>query len=434
MSTITIQLDLPPGVTITAYERHGNGHGFEVAWPLPGRCRCDACHREDEAHLEFRDTPQVIRDLDLWGQPSFWIYRPAFYRCPWCNHRQFVIPPFKRKDTSYTYRFEQHVLRLLIGSNEEEVAHRLGISAEMVHFIVRNQLADAQDKKIDPKRVVTSVGIDELSLKKRHQLYATILTDLSAPDHPEVLAVATGRDEAAARQCLEKLGKAQREQVQSYRADMAQGFHKACRKLLPKAKAVVDRFHVAKKFNEAIDGQRKKVTRAYKAKLTAAERKQFRALLWEFRRDPQELTATEKEQLEGLFRKLPRLRQLYEFRVRFRQIFDTASHRRTAYRELLGLFLDMLEDFPELDKFVCTFEHWQEEILNYFDDRQTSGVVEGINNKARVIIKRAYGLKSADSLWDRLILDLNRAKDIVVYTIADVHELVAGFRVSFACT
>jgi transposase len=213
MATVAIEVHLPPEVTITAYERHGQGHGFEVSWPLPHRCRCDRCHREDKADLEFKDSVQVIRDLDIWGEPSFWIYRPAYHRCPWCNHRQFLIPPFKCKDVSYTYRFEQQVLRLLIGSNEEEVARRLGMSAEMVALIVSHQLADAQAKEIDPQRVITDVGIDELSLKKRHKLYATILTDLTNPDQPEVLAVADGRDEAAARKCLEKLTETQRPQV-----------------------------------------------------------------------------------------------------------------------------------------------------------------------------------------------------------------------------
>jgi transposase len=258
MARVTIEVDLPPDLTLVAYQRHGDGHGFEVSWPLPTRCRCDHCRRDEPAHLEFKDGVQVVRDLDLWGQPSFWIYRSAYHRCPYCGHRQHVLPPFKRKDTSYTYRFEQHVLRLLIGSNEEEVARRLGISAETVGWIVRHQLADAKAKEIDPQRVVTDVGIDELSLKKRHKLYATILTDLTDPDRPEVLAVADGRDEAAARKCLEKLAPAQRQQVRTYRADMAQAFHNACRDLLPQARPVVDRFHVAKKFNEAIDGQRKK--------------------------------------------------------------------------------------------------------------------------------------------------------------------------------
>jgi len=258
MARVTIEVDLPPDLTLIAYQRHGDGHGFEVSWPLPTRCRCDHCRRDEPAHLEFKDGVQVVRDLDLWGQPSFWIFRPAYHRCPYCGHRQHLIPPFKRKDTSYTYRFEQHVLRLLIGSNEEEVARRLGIAAETVGWIVRHQLADAKAKDIDPQRVVTDVGIDELSLKKRHKLYATLLTDLTDPERPEVLAVADGRDEAAAGKCLEKLAPAQRQQVRSYRADMAQAFHNACRELLPQARPVVDRFHVAKKFNEAIDGQRKK--------------------------------------------------------------------------------------------------------------------------------------------------------------------------------
>lgn len=258
MATVTIDIDLPPEVTITAYERYGDGHGFEVSWPLPEHCRCDRCGRRELASLAFKDTVVVVRDLDICGQPAFWAYQPPYHRCPHCHHRQWLIPPFKRKDTSYTFRFERQVLRLLIGSNEEEVARRLGVSAEMVALIVRNQLTDAKAKEVDPKRVVTDVGIDELSLKKRHKLYATILTDLTDPDRPEVLAVATGRDEAAARECLGKLSEEQRRGVQTYRADMAQAFHNGCRGLLPNARPVVDRFHVAKKFNEAIDGQRKK--------------------------------------------------------------------------------------------------------------------------------------------------------------------------------
>jgi|GEM_PF-7016113 len=87
-------------------------------------------------------------------------------------------------------------------------------------------------------------------------------------------------------------------------------------------------------------------------------------------------------------------------------------------------------------QFVCTYEQWQTQILNYFNSGQTSGVVEGINNKARVVTKRAYGIKSADTLWTRLLLDLNRAGDVVAHTIESLHELVCGFRAVFStlCT
>src|SRR5205085_11972408 len=65
-----------------------------------------------------------------------------------------------------------------------------------------------------------------------------------------------------------------------------------------------------------------KITRAYKARLSKARRKEFRSLMWEFRRSPQGLSEEEKAQLEGLFQQLPRLRTLYEVRVRFQEIFD----------------------------------------------------------------------------------------------------------------
>jgi transposase len=97
----------------------------------------------------------------------------------------------------------------------------LGISAEMVGLIVRQQLADAQAKEMAPDRELTDVGIDERSLKKRHKSYATILTDLTNPAQPAILAVADGRDEAAARKCLEKLSDPQRRQAKTFRADMA---------------------------------------------------------------------------------------------------------------------------------------------------------------------------------------------------------------------
>lgn len=154
----------------------------------------------------------------------------------------------------------------------------------------------------------------------------------------------------------------------------------------------------------------------------------------QFRKDPKELSREDKGKLTELFQQVPALRTLYEFRRRFQRIVDTARQRQRAHQRLLQLFFDMMDTFPELVSFMQTFEHWQEEILNYFDGRQTSGPVEGINNKARVILKRAYGLKSADSLWTRLILDLNRAQEIVLFTIRQVRELVRGLRAMFACT
>lgn len=255
---VTIEVDLPDGVDLLEYERHGDGHAFHVAWPLPDQCRCDRCGHEEPICLDTKNTFYTVRDLDLWGQPSFWVYQPPRHHCPHCGRRQHLLPPFKRQDVTYTYRFERHVLACMIGSSEEEVAQRLGISAETVALIVANQIADHHAKEVDPQRVIHRIGMDEISLKKRHKLYATILTDLSNPEQPEILAVAAGRDRLAAETCLQKLSEQQRAAVQRHCTDMSSAYLGACADLLPNSQSVIDRFHVAQKLGAVADDLRKK--------------------------------------------------------------------------------------------------------------------------------------------------------------------------------
>ena len=96
-----------------------------------------------------------------------------------------------------------------------------------------------------------------MSLKKRHRLYVTLLTDLSDPARLQILAVARGKDTAAAEKCLDLLSGAQLQQVRTHRVDMGSAYPAACAARLKHSRAVTDRFHVAKKFNEVVDALRK---------------------------------------------------------------------------------------------------------------------------------------------------------------------------------
>lgn len=125
------------------------------------------------------------------------------------------------------------------------------------------------------------------------------------------------------------------------------------------------------------------------------------------------------------------MRTLYRFRLRFKEIFDTAPDRETAARWLRKLREEMAESELDFSPFWVTYENWKTEILNYFDDGHTSAAVEGVNNKARVIIKRSYGIKSTDTLWNRLLLDLNLATKAVGKTIEQMRGLVSGLRAIF---
>jgi transposase len=257
-ATVEIQVDLPAGIRVCEYERIDQGHAFHVEWDFPLACCCETCKREAPLNVVEKNKFLSIRDLDIWEQPSFFVYREAMHRCPHCGHRQSLLPPFKRRDVKYSYRFEEHVLVSLITSTGEDVAKKLGISVETVDRIVKNRIQDATGKKVDPQRKIERVGMDEISLRKGHKGYATILTDLTDPSRPEILAMAKGRDEGAAKACLAVLTPEQRQAVQFHHTDMGAAFLSACAEGLKNSQSVIDRFHVAKKLGEVADALRKK--------------------------------------------------------------------------------------------------------------------------------------------------------------------------------
>jgi transposase len=253
---IEIEIDLPEGVSIRGYERHRGAHVFEVDFESPERCTCSHCGRETELNLRLKNDVLAIRDLDLFGQPSFWTYQPPLHQCPHCRQRTQLPTPFKRPRVTYSYRFEQYVLESLVGSSVEDVARRLGVSAEMVEQILTWQLES--HRGIPAEARITSLGFDELSLKKRHKLYVTVMSDLSDREHPRVLAVVKGRDKEAVEKCLALLSPQQRSAVQSHRTDMSGSYPEVCAGWLPNSQAVIDRFHVAKHLGQMVDGVRKK--------------------------------------------------------------------------------------------------------------------------------------------------------------------------------
>jgi transposase len=253
---VEIEIDLPEGVSIRGYERHQVAHVFEVDFELPTRCTCSHCGREAEVNVRLKNDVLAIRDLDLFGQPSFWTYQPRLHQCPHCRQRTQLPTPFKRPKVTYTLRFEQYVLESLVGCSVEDVARKLGVSAETVENILEHHLESQRAIPSDAK--INSLGFDELSLKKRHKLYVTIMSDLSDPEHPRVLAVVKGRDKAAVEQCLALLTPEQREAVCSHRTDMSGVYPEVCSQWLPNSQSVIDRFHVAKHLGQIVDGVRKK--------------------------------------------------------------------------------------------------------------------------------------------------------------------------------
>jgi transposase len=152
--------------------------------------------------------------------------------------------------------------------------------------------------------------------------------------------------------------------------------------------------------------------------------------MWHYRRRRRDLKPEEVTELDALFDKIPELGLPYHFREDVAEIFDTAKNRTEASTRLEEL-REVVANEPDLRDFFDLYDRWRDGILAYFDRRETSAAVEGLNTKARVITRRSYGIKSADSLWRRLVLDVNRTYSVVRRSVADLHALARGIQAKF---
>jgi transposase len=165
--------------------------------------------------------------------------------------------------------------------------------------------------------------------------------------------------------------------------------------------------------------------------LSKEQAKRVRSLMHDFRRRPADLKPEQTEDLDELFDKVPVLGLIYHLRWQATAIFDTAPDRATAAQQLREWIADARNSELDWQPFITMLENHWDGILAYFDAGRSSGPVEGLNTKARVITRRAYGIRNVATLWTRLLLDVNWAAKKAGPTIAGIRALVAGIRAYF---
>ena len=176
-----------------------------------------------------------------------------------------------------------------------------------------------------------------------------------------------------------------------------------------KAKSVIDRFHVTKNYRDGFDALRKQELRRLQKELPPATYKDVgHGMHWILRHNHDNLDDDDKARLRSLFQHTPTLHQAYTLREELTAIFNmelSVSEGKSRLQKWVAkVERSTLSCFDKFIKTLCTH---LDKIANYFDKRVSSGFVEGVNNKLKIITRRSYGLKRLDSLFRRLWLDLN---------------------------
>lgn len=152
----------------------------------------------------------------------------------------------------------------------------------------------------------------------------------------------------------------------------------------------------------------------------------------DFRRRPEDLTPEKQQALHALFARVPVLGQIYHQRWQATAIFDTAPDRRTAAVQLREWIEEARTTELDWQPFITMLENHWNGILAYFDEGRSSGPVEGLNTKLRVITRRSYGIRSVSTLWKRVLLDVNWAAKKVGQSIGEIRQLVGRIQAYFA--
>ena len=114
-----------------------------------------------------------------------------------------------------------------------------------------------------------------------------------------------------------------------------------------------------------------------------------------------DLNKQQKEKLEEVKKIVPKLGKMHQLKEELREIFDNNKTWVTGLFNLLDWLQGAATEFPKSQK---TIIRWFGEVVGYFEQRTTNGIVEGINNKLKLIKRSAYGFRNFDNFRLRSLL------------------------------
>ena len=133
----------------------------------------------------------------------------------------------------------------------------------------------------------------------------------------------------------------------------------------------------------------------------------FKYLRWTLLKNPDDLSENEQKTLKQAFLISPDLQEVYQLRKKLKAIFeldltkDQASLKVEEWQEKAQKI-----NRKPIESFLKTLNNWKDEVLNFFHQRQTNAVVEGLNNTIRGIIRRSFGFHSFENLKRRILVEL----------------------------
>jgi transposase len=349
----------------------------------PGRRRCVECRSRDVLLSGRASYP--LRALPIGDRRVFLVLHLHVLECKSCGavrqeDRQLADP---RK--TYTRAFARLVVDLCEKMTISDVARYVKVGWGLVKAILRVHLE--RRAKARSWRKVRRIAIDEIAVRKGHH-YLTVVVDL---DSGKVLFSAEGRDHTCLEPFFRRLRRA-RAKLKAIAVDMSGAYLKAIKDYGPPGVAVVhDRYHVVSNMNDIID----KVRREEQDRLEAEGKKVIKGSRY--------LLLTAMEKLAKNPDRQARLNQLLAANETLHKVYLLKEDLRLFWSQddkgkaekFIQTWLEQARSLGNrhLSRFAKTIRSRMDAILAYYDHRITTGPLEGLNNKIKVLKRSAYGYR-----------------------------------------
>lgn len=348
---------------------------------------CSGCGTR---HRTFYDRQtRRVRDTDAAGWRLYLAFEQRRVACVRCRRVKVERLDWLAQNPRYTRRFAHHVGTLCRDMSNKAVAQLLHLHEHTVKALDTHYMQAWLAQTPPPAPHV--IGVDELSIKKGHT-YRIVVSDLER-GRP-IWIGGQGRTEADLDRFFLDLGPKKTARIRLAVMDMWKAFRNSVQTHAPQAQILFDKFHILRHLADAMD----QVRRAEYHRVAAKDRAFIKGQRYTLLSHRANLTLAGRRSLQKLLRANKRLATAYLLKEEFGQLW---AYRREGWaRQFFTRWREQLkwQRLRPFERFAALIERHWDGIVAYCTPRNKVklGFVEGLNNKIRVIQRRAYGYRDEE--------------------------------------
>jgi transposase len=380
--------------------------------PYKNGCRCPHCERRCPI-LHQVAALRSWEDLTLLGIRVILWYAPKEILCPTHGRVQEDIP-WAPIYSRVTYRLEWRICELCRIMTQKAAAEMLKMARSTLSDLLHRIITRVRSRH--RIRGLVSVGVDEIAYRKGMK-FATVVYDL---DRACVVWVGKGKGRETIDQFFQEcLSPEQRERIRWASCDMSQTYIDAIIEHCPNVKLVIDRFHVVKALNAAVDEVRKEEWR----QLGPEQRKAIKGLRWLLGMHSQNRTKAQTHRLNRMLHNGNRhIHRAWVLKDEFERFWNY-QYRGAAERFLKHWMTTALKSrIPSMREFVTTLRKNYRHIITFIDRPLTNAVGEGLNRVIKIVKNRASGFRGLNPFIDLIFLTVGDL-DIPAHISSDLRTL-----------